>query len=264
MRGIQQAADHNGADSELRVNSQSEMLRATLLGGTGGSSGATPAAAVAASPRSTAARNRMRAAAQAFRFGTRISSAAAGTSSRLPQSTFASPQATAAPRRPRSKTSLARSQQAASHVEDAFTGEVDDAFKRPRLQKLYSRLLWLRRLNLVVYIILGFFEVPSWCYSAPGARCDGPRGEKVPMAGLPVLPETVSQLIELGCLWVLAGELVLKRLFKGADSFWHNYWNTFKIFFITFAAVDVCSFFWRPEGLLVGPGTWPLCCSCVL
>ena len=45
-----------------------------------------------------------------------------------------------------------------------------------------SRLLWVVRGTMFVYITLGFFERPSWCYNSP---CEGPNGEALPLSGIP-------------------------------------------------------------------------------
>ena len=77
---------------------------------------------------------------------------------------------------------------AAAHVEDAFSGVMDDEFKRPWLQLIWAKSLVFVRLAMGVYIGLGFFERPSWCYSPTIRNCTGPSGEAVPLSGLPLLP----------------------------------------------------------------------------
>ena len=65
---------------------------------------------------------------------------------------------------------------------------MDDEFKRPWLQLIWAKSLIFVRLAMGVYIGLGFFERPSWCYSPTIRNCTGPSGEAVPLSGLPLLP----------------------------------------------------------------------------
>ena len=102
------------------------------------------------------------------------------------------------------------------------------------LQVLFSRLGWLISVVMGIYIALGLFERPTWCYTGP---CEGPGGAPVPMSGLPYMPIEASGAIDLVCLAVIALEMLIKRLFRGQNTFWHNRWNVLKLALLLVAAV---------------------------
>ena len=152
-----------GMNEPLLLSSSVEVaapLPPTLTGPSPNLDGGASArsAAAAATPRSNAARRRLHAAV----LGVQITqSLASGQRGRRRNGTVQSRELAAAPleptadpesqlRRQRTQTSIDRQHNAASHVEDAFLGEVDDDFKRPWLQMAYSRLLWLVRATMLV------------------------------------------------------------------------------------------------------------------
>ena len=161
--------------------------------------------------------------------------------------------ASGSPLRQRTRTLIQRQHSAAAHVEDAFSGVMDDEFKRPWLQLIWAKSLVFVRLAMGVYIGLGFFERPSWCYSPTIRNCTDPSGEAVPLSGLPLLPPAASGAIELLCLATFAAEMLLKRLFRGPGSFWSNRWSVFRLIVMPFAVVDVIADLSRDEGLIPGP-----------
>lgn len=211
--------------------------------------GRSSAATVAAeqTPRSNAARQRLQAAVYGVQFSRRLEYAPRRNARPLGPAAAAS---SAPLMRLRSTTSVERQHQAAAHVEDAFLGEVDDNFKRPWLQMVYSRLTWVVRLVMLTYIFLSFVERPSWCYSKP---CEGPGGVTLPLSGLPYLPREISGAIEIACLFVFAVEVLVKRLFRGPDTFWGNRWNVVKLTLLPIALIDVLADFLSTDGLIRGP-----------
>ena len=202
-------------------------------------------------PRSNAARQRLQAAVYGVQFSHRLACINVPRRNAPRGPLGPAPAASGAPLlRLRSTTSVERQHQAAAHVEDAFLGEVDDSFKRPWLQMVYSRLTWVVRLVMLTYISFSFVERPSWCYSKP---CVGPGGVTLPLSGLPYLPREVSGAIEMSCLFVFAAEVLVKRLFRGPDTFWGNRWNLVKLTLLPIALLDVLADFLSADGLIRGP-----------
>ena len=272
-----------GLGGRRRQIRNQEFSATGLVGRSGGRGSVT---AAGRTPRSTAAGQRMHAAVTAFRFGAQAAMAVPGQRPRRRTNDGGSgdvesggggrdlgPVAeiwrgrwpseplllqkrlrSASPERSRSATSMERQADAAAHVQDAFLGElVLGRGPCPWAQKLFAQLLWPRRATMLIYITFAFLERPSWCYHEP--HCDAPPDEPGTMlfSGLPVLRESITQGIELGCLACFGLELSLKWAWKGGTSFWENGWNKVKLTLITLSLIDVGSFWVSSDGLIVGP-----------
>jgi len=108
-----------------------------------------------------------------------------------------------------SASSDLRISQAALYIRYAIKGKLrirDDPQSRV-LRILYHKIHYLRVLTMTVYLLLSFFETPTWCSSA---ECKV-NGKSVPMSNLPKLPLSVIHGIELGCLFLLLALLLLRQ-----------------------------------------------------
>eukprot|EP01052_Picozoa_sp_SAG31_P023758 SAG31_NODE_1981_length_6745_cov_84.170178_1_plen_756_part_00 len=130
---------------------------------------------------------------------------------------------------------------AAAHVADAFRGETDTTlFKRPELQKLHLKMMWLRYVFMYIYLVIALVEVPNWCYEE--ATCTAPDGQPVPTFGLPVLPRTATQTVEFLCICFFTVHLAVKFLFVGGTSFWASRWNYLKVVLLLVSGIDIVIF----------------------
>ena len=74
----------------------------------------------------------------------------------------------------------------------------------------------------------------------------------MPLSQLPMLHESVTEGIEVCCLLWFMANLLMKRLFKGRATFWHNRANPVKILLLLTALIDAVIFLC---------GRWLVACS---
>ena len=104
----------------------------------------------------------------------------------------------------------------------------------------------LRVFNAVLYVLICFFELPSWYLAAPRCRIDWctrvrdtswslPAWSALTAPynyhtfGLPVLPPVYTMSISVGCLFGFAAEMWVKYQFMGHRFFTQDYWNIAKV-----------------------------------
>ncbi|TMW62144.1 hypothetical protein Poli38472_009637 [Pythium oligandrum] len=140
-------------------------------------------------------------------------------------------------------------QLAALYVRDAIHGRfLGDAYATVSHHKLeikrwFHALQYVRVANVLVLVLLSFFEVPSWCYY--GESCGDPN---VVLAwNLPRLPRTVTTLIELGNLIILTLEMTLKYKYLGKRLYFANKWHILQVIFVVANSVSVLLVMFVPD-----------------
>eukprot|EP00937_MAST-01D_sp_MAST-1D-sp2_P003304 g3304.t1 len=159
-----------------------------------------------------------------------------------------------------------RVRRAAAFVRDALHGrfqgdewsrEEEDAH-RISVKRFFHQLGFLRYLNIAVFLGIGFVERPSWCYSV---SCGDPK--VVLMSHLPVLPVSVTILIELVCLFGFVCEMVLKAAYEGAPAFYKNKWHIAEVVFVLIDAAAILVALAAPNAMPLMPLLRPIIFVCV-
>lgn len=107
---------------------------------------------------------------------------------------------------------------------------------RTKFRTMFQRLYYVRRINLLVYMGLLFFEFPLWCTKDNILECFIPG--TVLSSNLPVLSVRHACMIELSCLTIFTIELGLKFKYLGMKYFQFNYWYLVQICLVYTAFVS--------------------------
>lgn len=159
-----------------------------------------------------------------------------------------------------------RVRRAAAFVRDALHGrfqsdewskEEEDAH-RIAVKRFFHQLGFLRYLNIAVFLGISFVERPSWCYSR---SCGDPK--VVLMSGAPVLPVSVTILIELVCLFGFVCEMVLKAAYEGTAAFYKNKWHIAEVVLLLVDAAAILVTLVAPSSMPLMPLLRPLIFVCI-
>ena len=159
-----------------------------------------------------------------------------------------------------------RVRRAAAFVRDALHGkfqgdewgkEEDDAH-RISVKRFFHQLGFLRYLNMAVFIGISFVERPSWCYNV---SCGAP--DVVLMSGAPMLPVSVTILIELVCLFGFVCEMVLKAAYEGSSAFYGNRWHVAEVVLLLTDAAAILVTLMAPDSKPLMPILRPMIFVCV-
>jgi amino acid transporter len=158
-----------------------------------------------------------------------------------------------------------RVRRAAAYVRDALHGrfegewgkEEEDAH-RISVKRFFHQLSLLRYLNLAVFLCIGFVERPSWCYNV---SCGDPK--VVLSSHLPVLPVSVTILIELVCLFGFACEMVLKAAYMSAHAYFGNKWHVAQLVLVLADVASIMVALLAPARMPLMPLIRPLLFVCI-
>lgn len=159
-----------------------------------------------------------------------------------------------------------RVRRAAAFVRDALHGrfqgdewgkEEDDAH-RISVKRFFHQLGFLRYLNMAVFLGISFVERPSWCYNVSCGDSD-----VVLMSGAPVLPVSVTILVELVCLFGFVCEMVLKAAYEGTSAFYSNRWHVAEVVLLLVDAAAILVTLMAPDSKPLMPMLRPMIFVCV-
>lgn len=124
-------------------------------------------------------------------------------------------------------------------------------------------LRWLIYAFLAIFLIVGFFERPPWCWSSPTCTCNfivdsfGFQCIPVPRSALPFLPNAAALALELfACIGLLALDSGLKLYFLNSRK-WLFSWESVKSVLLVIAIVDDLVSFGVDRQWRIAPWTRP-------
>ena len=135
-----------------------------------------------------------------------------------------------------------RVERAAAYVHDALSGRFRGlhwavgSASRIKAQRVHRSLRRLRGLNIAVYLLIAFFERPSWCYAT--AQCGNPK--EVMRWSAETVPPAASQAVEGVCILLFGIEMALKAYIMSPRNFFSSPWHIVQMLLLSLNLAIVC------------------------
>jgi two pore calcium channel protein len=160
-----------------------------------------------------------------------------------------------------------RIQRAAMFIQDAHRGrfrgeewgEGDSAHTQILAKKWFHRLKPIRDLNLTIFLLISFFERPSWCYDTLCTVDHTSSGQVPPDSRLPKWHISSSMGVEGICLLLFGAHMTLKKVYMGRYAFLHEPWHLVQTSMIGASTIGVLISAAQPHTLtMLNPVLRPL------